>query len=388
MTDQGETRDAEPIVEAESLEEMAQAEELAKLPEREEVAEAESIPEAEPVDGQDKSIPKARSVAQTQTSQAAAAKGLEPMPEKNLKEALLKNQRPLAMLFLFFILAQLVGMGAATQFDEAGVRAIEEDKQDNTAYSIYYFLFILAFTGVILFIARKGLDRVIKYIFLGAVGMTLVYVCYPFIWWATDNSLASTLFSMAIALGLTYGLVRHPEWYVVDTTGVLMAGGVAAIFGISFGIGPALVLMVAMAVYDAWAVYRTKHMVALADAVMDQKVPILLVAPKTKEYSFLDQGSLKDEIDSGKDREAMFMGLGDLVIPGMLIVAARFHLGWGVGFFALFGALVGFFVLMTYVLKGKPQAGLPLLNGGTIAGYILGVLILGTEWGISWEFTL
>ena len=70
------------------------------------------------------------------------------------------------------------------------------------------------------------------------------------------------------------------------------------------------------------------------------------------------------------------------------VVGARFQLGWGVGLCALLGALAGFAVLVTYVLKGRPQAGLPLLNGGTIAGYVLGVLLLGTEWGLNWEFTL
>jgi presenilin-like A22 family membrane protease len=43
--------------------------------------------------------------------------------------------------------------------------------------------------------------------------------------------------------------------------------------------------------------------------------------------------------------------------------------------------------LMTYVARGKPQAGLPLLNGGAILGYLIGGLILvGTaafEFGIT-----
>jgi presenilin-like A22 family membrane protease len=41
----------------------------------------------------------------------------------------------------------------------------------------------------------------------------------------------------------------------------------------------------------------------------------------------------------------------------------------------LIGALVGFSILMRYVLKGNPQAGLPLLNGGAIAGYIIAYLV-------------
>jgi presenilin-like A22 family membrane protease len=38
---------------------------------------------------------------------------------------------------------------------------------------------------------------------------------------------------------------------------------------------------------------------------------------------------------------------------------------------AMAGALVGFAILMRFVMRGNPQAGLPLLNGGAIAGYLL-----------------
>lgn len=358
--------------------------------EQQDVIEAEKLEEDQtPLEAEEVDEPQPAPEAEAAQTTPKVKRGLqadeEPlMPERDIMEAFSKNSRPLAMMFAFFIVAQLFGMAVTTLFDDAGVRAIEEEDQDKASYAIFYFIFILAFTGVVLWLATRH-PKGIRYIFLGAVGMTLFYIFVPFIWYITDNSLTTTSWSLAMAISLVYALVRFPEWYIVDTTGLIMAGGVAAIFGISFGIGPALILMVAMAVYDAWAVYHTKHMVALADSVMEQKVPILLVAPKTKDYSFLTQGSLQEQLDKGEEREAMFMGLGDLVIPGMLIVGARYHLGWGVAFAALFGALVGLTILMSYVLKGKPQAGLPLLNGGTIGGYIIGVLIFGSGWGISWQ---
>jgi len=44
--------------------------------------------------------------------------------------------------------------------------------------------------------------------------------------------------------------------------------------------------------------------------------------------------------------------------------------------------------LMSYVARGKAQAGLPLLNGGAILGYFIGgFLFLGNEilqFNISW----
>ena len=46
----------------------------------------------------------------------------------------------------------------------------------------------------------------------------------------------------------------------------------------------------------------------------------------------------------------------------------------------LFGGLLGYFALMTQVARGKPQAGLPLLNGGSILGYLVsGYFALGID---------
>src|SRR5436189_217630 len=153
----------------------------------------------------------------------------------------------------------------------------------------------------------------------------------------------------------------------------------------------AILLLIALAFYDAWAVYRTKHMITLADELTSQRLPILLVIPKKAGYSFRQQKSLKEQVASGEEREAMFVGLGDLIIPGILAVSAftfssaagRSFLGvlpnGIIAFGTVLGSLVGFMVLMRYVLKGNPQAGLPLLNGGALLGFIIAsLLVYGT----------
>jgi presenilin-like A22 family membrane protease len=116
------------------------------------------------------------------------------------------------------------------------------------------------------------------------------------------------------------------------------------------------------------------------------RLPILLVIPKKRGYSYLKQGSLVKELEEGEEREAMFMGLGDIIIPGVLIASSYSFLavsGGGpfyiegvdanllVSLGALLGAMLGFAALMTFVMKGRPQAGLPLLNGGAIIGYLV-----------------
>ena len=82
----------------------------------------------------------------------------------------------------------------------------------------------------------------------------------------------------------------------------------------------------------------------------------------------------------------MFMGVGDAVIPAILTISSAVFLpmsanglenaNYLVALGVVTGSALGFFALMRFVLKGNPQAGLPLLNGGAIGGYLLTYLLV------------
>jgi presenilin-like A22 family membrane protease len=101
------------------------------------------------------------------------------------------------------------------------------------------------------------------------------------------------------------------------------------------------------------------------------------VIPKSRGYSFLKevaQFKKADDSEGESERDALFMGLGDLVMPTILVVSAL-QFGWpeASAWGAAIGTLWGFLMLMATVLQGKPQAGLPLLNGGAILGFLVGL---------------
>ena len=158
----------------------------------------------------------------------------------------------------------------------------------------------------------------------------------------------------------------------------------------SLGILLVIVLLVGLAIYDAISVYKTKHMIDLADTVMDLKLPVLLVVPKVRNYSLIKETkSLKQKIKDDEERDAFFMGLGDIVMPGILVVAIYNNVSGSlpISISTIIGTLIGFAILMIFVLRGKPQAGLPLLCGGAIAGYIISSLIFfGELKGLAFSF--
>jgi presenilin-like A22 family membrane protease len=308
----------------------------------------------------------------------------------------LKPYRSSLVMLTLFVVSILLAMAVSSLMPKE-YRAFGDDVDDPTNPLLYIGMVII-FTFVILWIARKGMQRLIQVIILFAVGMTMYFVLRPIIWQVTSFTVAEIL-SIQIAIILTYALYKFPEWYVVDITGLMVAAGATAIFGISLGILPAIVLLAVLAVYDAIAVYRTKHMVDLADSVMDLRLPILLVVPKESGYSFMEQASIKEEIAEGKEREAMFMGLGDIIIPGVLVVSALTFLtpervgevlvagipgNVIVSFATLIGAICGFWALMWFVWQGRPQAGLPLLNSGAIIGYVISAMVVFGSLGIAW----
>ncbi len=286
--------------------------------------------------------------------------------------------RATAVLLGFFVANILLALVFAQPFLDAGLQAFEDP--NDAGNSLWYLVLILAFTFVILWIAKLGKKWLIRLIILGAVGSTVAYVVYPVLNQSLGIGLdVSVGAAIVLAAASCWALYKHPEWYVIDAVGLLVAAGSAAVFGISLGIVPTVLLLVALAVYDAIAVYRTKHMLSLADTVIELRLPVLLVIPKVANYRFRAEATKMKEAkpETKGEREAMFMGLGDLVMPTILVVSALQFAkpGWGTlpSIGAAVGTLVGFGVLMGYVLKGRPQAGLPLLNGGALAGFLAGV---------------
>src|SRR5213078_2268059 len=297
--------------------------------------------------------------------------------------------------------SQIAAIALSPIFAGAGFQAFQ--RPEDVTNTVIYLIMILAFTAVILGLVRYKRQNLAKYVIMASIFITLAFILLLPLFYALDYATGgtadgvllgnvATVLAFTLAAGLVYLLVKFPEWYVVDASGITTAAGVTAILGISFGTLPAILLLIALAFYDAWAVYRTKHMITLADELTSQRLPILLVIPKRAGYSFRDQKSLKTQLDSGEEREAMFVGLGDLIIPGILAVSSFTFLNQNVGLslgplapnaivalLTVIGTLIGFIVLMRYVLKGNPQAGLPLLNGGALLGFLLSsLLVYGT----------
>lgn len=287
---------------------------------------------------------------------------------------------PLLLMGGLFVLVDLLALLVAGPFEEAGAVAFENPSDP---FNLAYFFFILlVFTAIILLIIKLRKKQALRIIFLGATAVLSVYVLYPILIILVADALLSLGMSIIAAIILLLALIKKPEWYVINAIAFLTCVGAIAMIGISLDISIVIALLIGMAAYDAFAVYKTKHMIDLADNVMDLKLPVMFVIPKKRDYSLLKETkSLKEKLKDSEEREAFFLGVGDVVFPGILAVAAFHNLtinGLIMALSVLAGTLLGFMALMLNVVKGKPQAGLPFLCSGAIIGYLLaGYLLFG-----------
>lgn len=305
----------------------------------------------------------------------------------------------------FFLVVQFGALWLAGPFESAGYRAVEDPQ--NPANSALYVGVILVATAVMLGLMRFGRTVVLRLFLVLTSGLIAGYVFSVALPPLAVGFLGSGNLSPWIGGGaVVVGLLAYPEWWVIDASGLLMGMGAAALFGISFGILPALLLLGALAIYDAISVYGTKHMLTLASGVMELRVPVLVIVPTTTSYSFIDDAEAmaqtieddrdgaSEQVDDGSgsgeeetdefERDAIFIGLGDAVMPSILVASASVFLETptflGVEFAplgAIVGTMAGLLVLLWMVLKGRAHAGLPLLNGGAIGGYLLAALSVG-----------
>jgi presenilin-like A22 family membrane protease len=308
-----------------------------------------------------------------------------------------------------FLAVQVGALTLVPAFTASGYQPVE-NPQDPTN-SLLYVVAILAMSGVMLAAFRYEFDWAVRLLIVGVSA---------WLSWYVFAAVATPLVAAIPATAVAVGLLVYPEWYVIDSAGVVMGAGAAGLFGISFGPLPALVLLAALAVYDAISVYGTEHMLSLAEGVMDLNIPVVLVIPLSLSYSLLEESSgvdgeinMNDQTEPTSDetgesldperesvddtdepatneRDAFFIGLGDAVIPAVLVAsAATFspaaplsvpYLGLNLpALLAATGTLSGLLLLLRWVMRGRPHAGLPLLNGGAIGGYLLGSVLAGVS---------
>ena len=285
-----------------------------------------------------------------------------------------------AFLFaaLFLLITEIVAVLISSHFLELGFAAFENPSSSNNVL-ILLIIFPLVLIIALLFL-RRGRKKLLKGFFLVAISFTLystlVVICSMFL-----NEVFSAIIPLPATISILYLLVKKKKWYIADLVGFILACGITSMLGISLIPILMAALLIALAVYDFVSVYITKHMVNMADQVMDMSLPVLLIFPdEPRKFEGLSSKEKREEKSSveneSKEKKAFFLGLGDIVIPSSYVVSLYTFLNAGVAAFAALGTMVGLIVLLIITAKTKANAGLPFINSFALIFSLIGYSFL------------
>jgi len=315
------------------------------------------------------------------------------------------------MLIVFFILAQVVGLWLINKESKIGIDSTTNQTAivfDDTAVgarpeisgssSLIYILVAVAIgTGLVLLIVKFGRTNLWRLWFFLAV------------WMAMSVSIGvlvdmSVFFKYDVALLLSFLLtawkIFRPNIFVHNFTEVFMYAGIGLIIVPLFDVKWAVILLLIISVYDMYAVWKSKHMVKMAEFQTKSNVFAGLMIP----YKQKDSGKAEllpverkgaPKIRAGKSSpKNAILGGGDIAFPlifigsvmdGILLklhianpaiaiesLKAAAFLQSSIIIFTAAGALT---LLFIFAKKGKFYPAMPFLTAGCLVGWAITLLL-------------
>jgi presenilin-like A22 family membrane protease len=142
----------------------------------------------------------------------------------------------------------------------------------------------------------------------------------------------------------------------------MATAGVGVIFGISLGLTPLILFLIFLSVYDFISVFKTKHMVEMADFIVSKEMAFTVTAKAPPKAP-------------GQKEQRIDLGTGDMIAPIMLEVAVL-PLSPIATIFVFVGAVVSLGIFLSLVWKKKMVLpALPPIVLGMILSLAIGFLL-------------
>jgi len=317
------------------------------------------------------------------------------MPETNDEINRLAH-RELLHIVVIFLAAQFAGLFLATQlfygasFQEVQAAQTGAALQGGLEYALYFIALVIGFSLILILITKLYKGSKILYIIESVVIFSASFFVFAILLGSlfslfnvADTPTAETALLIAtvvLSVGIIAlkNLVPRTRNYVT----ILIAAGVGAIWGYNFSFSTVYLIFAVFAIYDVIAVFVTKHMVTMAKAMVNKNLTFMVqvgdikAVPEREMKSGGGAAGYVRETDRAAKGDALYrevrqsrmvpipvgnaLGTGDIIMPMALAVAAyKVQLNFVLGFFVIFGALLGF--VMVFFILGRMRRMLPAL---------------------------
>jgi presenilin-like A22 family membrane protease len=272
-------------------------------------------------------------------------------------------------ILAFFVLAQIIGLFTGLtlfkdMFDNPYVRPFYEEQQmvsQGPESALYLIGYTLIGAVVIVLLVRKVRNefifRIMEFILISTASSLVFYSFLRLALNYEQSIIGGIIFGLSIAIAKQF----FPAMKNLAT--VLAAAGAGALFGTSFGFVPAMLFLVLISVYDYIAVFKTKHMVELADYMVKKDLSFTVTS--------------KAVLPKEKKERRMDLGSGDLMLPVMISVSSM-TISPIASLLVFIGATLSIGIFLEYVSTKKAVfPALPPIAAGIIIflflGYVLGM---------------
>ncbi|MCF7798644.1 hypothetical protein K9M74_01965 [Candidatus Woesearchaeota archaeon] len=302
----------------------------------------------------------------------------------------------ITLLLLFFVLAQVIGLGLINYDAQVG-----ELSTDNQTLIVEFSETAagprpeLSGVGTIIYlavgigIATIVLLGLIKLKFGGKLWKVWYFLAVTTALTIAFGVLIPSLIAIIVAVLLAGLKIWKYNFYTHNLTELFMYAGLAVLLVPLLSVFWAIILLVLISLYDAYAVWKSKHMVKLAQFTSKQELFAGLAINYAEEGSKIKTKKLVSKKEAKKKsgskvklRQAI-LGGGDIIFPLLFMGAVLIWLlqtgftklvAFSLSLIVLAGVTTSLALLFIKGKKDKFYPAMPFLTAGCLAGY--GVLLL------------
>ncbi len=247
-------------------------------------------------------------------------------------------------ILAFFIIAQLLGIftGVTILLDLAKNPYVSSlvvtGNVDNPLNAVFFIVYMVAGALVMIVLMRIFrlhvlVFRVLEFVMIATSSSIVFYAFLRLVLGYEDST------TMGIIMGLAFSAAKSLRPSLKNAAAILATAGVGVIFGISLGMFPVVLFLVLLSVYDYLSVFATKHMVEMANFVVERNLAFTVTAKAPPPAP-------------GEKEQRVDLGTGDMVAPIMLEVSALTFNPVATAF-VFVGAAVSLWLFLFLVWKKK-----------------------------------
>lgn len=244
----------------------------------------------------------------------------------------------------------------------------------NNYVSPYIFVLFLEILAIYFIIKHREEFTIMKSWFLIAVIISLFVAINSFL-----SSSIGLIISLFLAFLFGIWKVFRPNFWIQTLTEIVIYGGLAAIFVPMLNLMSVSILLILIAIYDAYAVWKSKHMITLAKSQAQAKIFAGLLVPYKDGHVLTHK--IKQDITPKKHLKirTAILGGGDIGFPLIFAGVILKEMGLWQSLLIPFFAMLGLAFLLWYGNEHKFYPAMPFIGAGCFLGlavvWLLGLLI-------------